>query len=173
MAVCFQSRGARLRVVLVPERNIYGREGKIGTEPGTTVQFNNSVFWVNDANAKKLGMSPSELTQKLREAGTFNLEFWELGNAPGEPKPTVEDMLERITDAATRQNVDRLRELKHLEEEGDGERGGHKRSEILAAIDRPLAILTDGKEGKLGPGRPHKPKPHEAEARKEMTRPAA
>jgi magnesium-transporting ATPase (P-type) len=125
VAIQFQSKNKRMRVVIEPIHNIYGREGVQGTTQGKTIEFKDYRYL-------------SAL------------------------KPSAEDMLERITDAATRQNVEKLRELKALEAVGDDEQGGHNRQEVIAAVDRALGILTDGKEGKLGPGRPHRPRAHEA-----------
>jgi hypothetical protein len=152
VAIQFQSKNKRMRVVIEPIHNIYGREGVQGTTQGKTIEFKDYRYLSKSA----------EETEALRGAGTFNQEFWELGNAPDALKPSAEDMLERITDAATRQNVEKLRELKALEAVGDDEQGGHNRQEVIAAVDRALGILTDGKEGKLGPGRPHRPRAHEA-----------
>lgn len=175
MPVLFQSKNKRMRVVLKPAQNIYGRDGVSGTEPGRTVEFERYVFQVDEPTAKRLGMTQTELASALREAGTFNREFWELGNAPDAQKPSVSEMLAKITDATAYQRVDALRELRQLETVGDGEQGGHQREEVLASIDRALGILTEGKEGKRGAGKPQPvPKPlSEAEVRKAMTRPEA
>jgi hypothetical protein len=179
MPVQFQSKNKRMRVVLKPKQNVYGRDGVVGTEPGTTVEFSNYVFQVDDPTAKKLGFqSQTELASALRGAWSFNREFWELGNAPDALKPSVDEMLERIAEAIAYQRVDRLRELKDLETVGDGEQGGHSRHEVLAALDRGLGILTQGKEGKRGAGKPQPlpdavqqaPVNEEAVARKAMTR---
>jgi hypothetical protein len=173
MPVVFQSRNKRHRVVIKPKQNVYGRDGVVGTEPGQTVEFENHVFQVDEYSARKLKMSQGDLTAALRDSWSFNREMWELGNAPDALKPSVQDMLERIMDATAYQRVEKLRELKHLETVGDGEIGGHQREEVLSAIDRALGILTQGKEGKRGAGKPQ-PLPdavnEEAVARKAMTR---
>lgn len=175
MPVTFQSRNKRHRVVLTPKQNIYGRDGVTGTTPGTTVEFERNTFQVDEPSAKRLGMTQAELTQALRDAGTFNREFWEIGNAPDAQKPSVQDMLAQITDATAYQRVEKLRELRQLETVGDGEQGGHQREEVLASLDRALGILTEGREGKRGAGKPQPvPAPVNAEAvaRKEMTKPS-
>jgi hypothetical protein len=174
MPTLFQSSHAKFRLVLEPARPIYGRDGIVGTEGGKTAEFQRYVFQVDDPTAKRLGYkSQTELVDALRAAATYNTDFWELGNAPDAQKPTVQDMLAQITDATAYQRVEKLRELKHMELVGDGEQGGHQREEILTAIDRALGILTEGKEGKRGAGKPQ-PLPdavnEEAVARKAMTR---
>jgi hypothetical protein len=175
MPTTFQSAHAKMRVVLEPARNIYGREGVVGTEGGKTAEFERYIFQVDEPTAKRMGMTQAELTQALRDAGTFNREFWEIGNAPNALKPSVQDMLAQITDATAYQRVEKLRELRQLETVGDGELGGHNREEVLASLDRALGILTNGKEGKRGAGKPQ-PVPDainpEALSRKEMTKPS-
>lgn len=177
----FISRNKLQRVVLEPIRPIWGRDGQEGTTQGKTVEFTRGVFRSTPEKAKTLGFKgEAELNEALRKAGTFNREFWELGNAPDAQKPSVSEMLAKITDATAYQRVDALRELRQLETEGDGEQGGHQREEVLASIDRALGILTEGREGKRGAGKPQPvPKPlseatqSQAEVRKAMTRPEA
>jgi hypothetical protein len=176
MPVTFQSAHAKMRVVLKPARNIYGRDGVVGTEGGQTAEFERYIFQVDDPTAKRMGYrSQTELADALRNAGTFNREFWEIGNAPNAQKPSVQDMLAAVTDATAYQRVEKLRELRELETVGDGEVGGHNREEVLGSIDRALGILTGGREGKRGAGKPQpvpEPVNPEAVARKEMTKPS-
>lgn len=170
----FISRNKLQRVVLEPIRPIWGRDGQEGTTQGKTVEFTRGVFRSTPEKAKTLGFKgEAELNEALRKAGTFNREFWEVGNEPGALKPSADKMIADASDAAMRHDIERLRGLRELETVGDGEQGGHNRQEVLTAIDIPLGLLTDGKEGKRRAGRPHPPKPaiSDAEARKAQTVP--
>lgn len=153
MPTTFISKATNFQIALEPEgRPILNEHGvMVARTEGLRVRFQQGTHVARDPREADL----------MRKAKNFNIEFWEVGNEPGAVKPSTEDMLERIADAIARRNLKRLRELKDLEAVGDGEQGGHRRTEVLAAIDRALAIFTDGKEGKLGPGRPHPVKPEE------------
>lgn len=164
----FISRATRHRMVLKPSLPYTDATGITRHDKSQTVEFVRGSFTATDLEAKKLGFdSASDLANAIRQrledldAMGQTREVWEKGNEPGRLHPSSEEMLERVADASVRRNLKKLRELRVLEVDGDGEQGGHERVEVLAGIDRALAILTDGKEGKLGAGRPHPVKPEE------------
>lgn len=161
----FISRATRHRMVLKPSMPHADGLGIVRHDKSTTVEFTKGLFTADDRAAKKLGFdSHKALADAIRErledldAAGQTREVWEMGNEPGRLKPSDEEMHEWITDAGLRHNVDKLKELKELEVVGDGERGGHNRPGVLSAIDTALGVLTEGKEGKRRPGRPHPPK---------------
>lgn len=162
----FISRATRHRMVLKPSLPYTDALGITRHDKSQTVEFIRGSFTATDLEAKKLGFSSaSELANAIRQRLTDldemgqTREVWEKGAEPGRQHPSSEEMFERITDASVRRDAKKLRALRDLEMvEQDGQ-GGHQRVDVLAGIDRALAILTDGKEGRLGPGRPHPVKP--------------
>lgn len=147
----FLSKYNETRIVLEPKLPVMDATGVTRFTDGRTVEFRHGRYTAKSAEEAEL----------IRGSYMFGTEVWELGREPGSQQPPTEEMLERITDASVRRNLGKLRELKALEVDGDGELGGHNRPEVLAAVDRALAILTEGKEGKLGPGRPHPVQPED------------
>lgn len=85
------------------------------------------------------------LLEWLRSHENFNVAdkncaFWEEGNAPDEPKPTLTEQMSRLAEASTLQSLDLIGEVRELEEQT------HKRHAILAACEaaeKTIALLTD------------------------------
>ena len=68
-----------------------------------------------------------------------NCAFWEEGQAPDEPKPTMADQMIRLAEASTLQSLDLIGEVRELEE------STHQRVAILQACEaaeKTIALLT-------------------------------
>lgn len=68
----------------------------------------------------------------LRSHNGFNQNYWEIGNEPDAMRPSVEEMLREITQAAVLVDLDRLKELRRSEDET------HQRQTVIGAIDDAL-----------------------------------
>lgn len=76
--------------------------------------------------------------------------FWELGNAPDEPKPTQQEQIEKISAAAANRDVDAIEAVVKLEEET------HRRDTVLAAARGAVKgiIAAEGAEETSSTSRP-------------------
>lgn len=100
--------------------------------------------------------SNPETVRLLRAAGTYNREFWEVGNQPGAIHPPEPDVLADIMTALARRQHDKLIAIQQREQET------HERETVLAAVARALGELGDTEHGKRAPGKPPQQKPVEA-----------
>lgn len=98
--------------------------------PNGELDIREGVDLLQDGPADDNGV-PTEVDAVtwLRGHREFNDRFYELGNEPGQLRPTLEERFEEIAIAAAELNVERLREIRVEEEKS------HKRTPIFRAVD--------------------------------------
>lgn len=69
-----------------------------------------------------------DLLDYLRNKPTFNVDFWELGNAPDEPKPTLAERQAEIATATAAGDPEALHRIR------DDEQATHGRPDVLTAV---------------------------------------
>jgi hypothetical protein len=141
--VTFISKCANQRLTLEPEvaaeRDARGRT-LAPREPGIAVEFENHEVHIDDP----------DIIERLREHRLFNTNshnsFWELGNAPDEPRPLLRDQLEAITRALGAKDADAIQKVV------DEELSTHKRSAVLDHAKVALEIMvSDNKDESSAP----------------------
>lgn len=150
-AVTFVSRASDFQVTLETEGlpMLDANNIVVGKTRGRRVNFVRGTY---------VTRNPEEI-RKLKEAGSFGNEFWEVGHQPGAIHPPEPDVLADIMTALARRQHDRLIAIQEREQET------HQRPNVLAAVARALGELGDTEHGKRAPGKPPQPKPAvEAEA---------
>lgn len=116
--VVFRSKGVNFRAVRVPRHRWTAPNGEVQVSDGVTYEF---------APKGEFRTDDPEAIAYLRGLGSFNREFWEVGNEPGRI-PDSGPMIERVAAASAALNLEALDELE-LEE-----RAGHKRHDVLTHI---------------------------------------
>ena len=140
----FQAKDPNYRLVRVPMRRRYNERGEQENIPGLTYEFENGVLRTDDP----------DVIDWLRNHEQFNAKFWEMGNEPGREKPSVEEQVLAITDAAGRGDAERIAEIY------DAESANHRREVVLKAAESALtaisaaAALTPSEEGSQAPTTP-------------------
>ncbi len=134
--VTFISRSPNLQIVIEPAYDLYNAAGfKRGVHPAKRVDFSDSQFTTSDP----------EVIEYLRSSGDYNAAtvtgFYELGNAPDEPKPTIREQQAKIDAALEDFDVDALEAV--IEEEN----ATHKREGVLAPARVALRVLSRGAGG--------------------------
>lgn len=122
----FISRFTDLRIVIEPgdvERNHRGQV--IRSHPGRAIEFARHRYETDNP----------QIIEFVRNHPRFNIDFWEMGNAPGEPRPTFAEQNTKIIRALAAQDVDAINEV--IQEE----RNTHKRQEVFAAAESALKAL--------------------------------
>lgn len=136
--VTFISRCNNLRLTLEPEiaaeRDARGRIVH-PREPGLAVEFENNTYSTGD----------KDIIKRLREHRLLNTNahngFWELGNAPDEPRPLLKDQLSAIMRAQAANDADGIQKVV------DEELATHKRQPVLDQAKVALEIMVaDGKD---------------------------
>lgn len=116
--VTFRAKGVNFRAVMVPRQRWTAPNGEVQVSDGVTYEF---------APKGEFRTDDPEAIAYLRGLGSFNREFWEVGNEPGRI-PDSGPMIERVAAASAALNLEALDELE-LEE-----RAGHKRHDVLTHI---------------------------------------
>lgn len=127
-AATFYSKSPNQLLWLEPARfpvdDPSGRRLDPGTE-GKSVEFENGTYTTEDEDTIKA----------LREHRLFNSAFYEHGNAPDEPKPTVKEQLSKVTKAASDKDAEAVREVIAKERET------HNREVVLDAAEDVLEAI--------------------------------
>lgn len=125
-AITFYSRFPDLTIVRKKRRHMRDADGEVygisGPEEGESpweVQFNGSLLTTDDP----------VLLDFLRDRPNFNVDIWEDGSAPDEPRPTAEDQHKAITAATVEADAEALDELIAQE------RMTHNRAPIIRAAE--------------------------------------
>lgn len=141
----FVSRASNLRLVSDPEAVVRNDRGQVVKNyAGSAVEFQNSRFTV-DADDKIMYRGEEVPTVEfLRNHPTFNVDFWELGNAPDEPKPTLAEQNEAIYAAAGKRDVNAIAKI--VEEE----KRTHNRSQVLQVAEAALIAIAGANEEGAG-----------------------
>jgi hypothetical protein len=118
-------------------RIAHGKEPEEIDRTPWKVEFNHNVFSTDDP----------KLLEWLRAHWLFNNPrgFWEMGAAPDEPKPTLDQQMIAIADAAALANIEGLEELI------DAENKTHKRPSVLQAAGAAVTRLRE-LDSEPGPG---------------------
>lgn len=101
-------------------------------DPGRHIQFVDGRFETSD----------SEEIEFLRDHKLFNSRFYEEGNAPDEPKPTVKEQLSAVARAIAASDPDAIQAVL------DEERATHDRDVVTSAAQEGLVALADEGEEK-------------------------
>lgn len=91
-----------------------------------------------------------EIIEWLREHPQFQVKergFWELGNAPDEPKPSMQSQIEEIARAAGARDVEAIKSVVEVEKDT------HNREPVLAAARGALKGIEGGSERKSSSSR--------------------
>lgn len=126
----FIAKCENLILVVEPRAASYNHLGiKIGVSAGKRVEFQEHEFTTDDA----------ELIEWLRAQPGYNVPnnqgFYELGNAPDEPKPTVPQQQEAIEAATAAGDLDALEAVV------TEEKATHNREVVLASAKIALTAL--------------------------------
>lgn len=116
--VIFRSKGVNFRAVRVPRHRWTAPNGEVQVSDGVTYEF---------APKGEFRTDDPEAIAYLRGLGSFNREFWEVGNEPGRI-PDSQPMIERVVGASTALDLEGLDELEREE------RAGYKRHDVLTHI---------------------------------------
>jgi hypothetical protein len=147
----FVSKPRHLRIVVQTAGVPMAEKGTglvVGKTAGAAIEFNRQQYIATDAEAARLGFgSQQELVEWLRSRQTFDREFYELGKDPEQQLPLTQELLDKITYAAIRGQKDKVREILQAEQ------ASHQRPEVIRTAEIALGELTDGKEGRMPPGR--------------------
>lgn len=141
--VTFFTRYPELELVIDPldhERNHRGQV--IKTLPRRAIKFGNK------GNVNEYVTSDPEEIEILRNHPHFEVMergFWELGNAPDEPQPTMGKQIEAIAQAAAERDVETLKEVIQVEKDT------HNREAVFAAARGALKGLEE--KGSKSPSR--------------------
>lgn len=141
--VTFISKCSNLRLVKVPRTaTTFGPGGVVLNEgqAGEDVQFKDGRFVVS-VDAKFKPEDDQTVVEWLRAHKLFNElnqnnGFFEEGNAPDEPKPTLREQLAAIAQAAARQDREALKTLIAAE------RDTHNRIPVVEAAEEALEALS-------------------------------
>lgn len=103
------------------EHPIELEDGSMDESPWT-IQFENGEFVTDDAR----------LIAHIKDSPLFNVSIWEAGNAPDEPKPTLNEQMEIVLDAIGARDEDALKKLIK------SEKAKHNRQPVLHAAESAL-----------------------------------
>lgn len=149
MPATFYAKAPNFRIVLDPQVPVNGSNGQQSWTQGRSIQFVRGAFVCNEHTARENGFkTEAELKERLREARTYGIEFFEPDNDPRQVHPRTEDVLAEIMTCLARGNEKRLVEIVAEEE------STHERPEVLEPARRALGELGNTVVGKRGPGRP-------------------
>lgn len=137
-AVRFVSRAVDLRVIADPEDFVRNERGQIiKSYPGYAIEFQNNTYTVakpDEETVEYLG-EKVKTVDFLRDHPGFNVDFWEVGNAPGEPKPTVDEQNARIIRALAARDAEEILEVVREERET------HQRETVYNAAETALESI--------------------------------
>lgn len=112
--VVFRARGRNFSAVMVARNRWFSPNGEGQVTDGRLIQFADGNYETNEIKVQEF----------LRSLGSFNREFWEVGNEPGAvPSPKI--VLEEIVRAAAALDLERINDLLQTERET------HKRDVVL------------------------------------------
>jgi hypothetical protein len=116
--VTFMSKGAEMKVIVVPRRRYTGPTGEQYFTNGITLDFgpNGQYTTRNRRNVEILRSRPG-----------MNREYWELGKEP-HAKPNPQLVIDAIFAAVLELDDEKLAEIERTEQQG------HKREEVLRAV---------------------------------------
>lgn len=147
--VTFLAPCANLRLVKEPKFPTLNHLGlPVGMNPGVSVDFSEGQYSTSDP----------EIIEWLRNHRQFNVPgyqgFWEDGNAPDEPKPTIPQQQAALEAALDAKDADAVRAV--IEEE----KATHNREVIFASARIALKALapSDGTKKEKAPSPSQKPK---------------
>jgi hypothetical protein len=139
----FMSKGHNYTITLDPadfEINSKGRP--YNRTPGARVTFEKNVAELEadgdstKVNGEVIDLPFDEVVEALRANDHFNTKFWEQGNPPEAPRPTVAEQMKAIIHAQGDKDVAALKEVL------DTEQSTHQREEVLASVREALASIS-------------------------------
>lgn len=119
-------------------------------EAGHIVRNERGIVTMNTPNRQvefqhnQLRVDDPKLAEELRDHPGFNRHFWELGNAPNEPKPTLQDQLSALATAAGNQDPDGVAAVLRTEKET------HKREVVITSCEAALEAMAKDPEVVVG-----------------------
>lgn len=138
----FISKGAHFQIVYRPPRSRFENGMLVTDDPGEILDFG-TPFRIDGAD-QPVGTYVTDDPVKiewLRNAQSFNVEFWEAGNEPDALHPTVAELAPQIAKATAELDTDKLRELLEAEE------ASHKRADVVTMIESSIEALEAQSEG--------------------------
>lgn len=134
-SVTFFTRYPRLELVIDPlDYELNHRGQRIKTFPRRAIQFGNK------GNVNEYVTSDPEEIEILRNHPHFEVMergFWELGNAPDEPKPSMASQIEAIAKAGAERDIETLKDVIQVEKDT------HNREPVFAAAKGALKGLEE------------------------------
>lgn len=134
--ITFIARAIDLRLIADPEDVERNHRGQIIRRfPGSAVEFQQHRYETDPEDTIAFQEKDVPVVEFLRQHPTFNVDFWEVGNAPGEAKPTEQEQHAAIIRALAEGNSEAIYSI------AQGERETHKRVRILDAAETALEAL--------------------------------
>jgi hypothetical protein len=133
----FISKGMHFQIVHRPPLTRDNNSGgMIVVDRGHIIDFG-TPFRVegNDLPVGTYVTDDPEIVEWLRNADSFNVEFWEQGNEPDAVHPTMQELAPQIAAATAELDTDALHELLKAE------LATHNRPDVLAVLEASLGHL--------------------------------
>lgn len=124
-----------------PDAVLNHRGQVVETIPGRVIEFSDHEYQTSD---------PVEI-EFIRNHELFNSKIWEKGNAPDEPKPTIQTQTAAIAKAAAAGDVAAINEVLRVERET------HNRDVVFAVASAAVEGLEGDEEKDKSPSEPSNP----------------
>lgn len=130
----FRSKGAHFQIVMRPPLTRYENGMLITDDAGKILDFGTPFRSTDGPRGQYTTSDPDEI-EFLRNAASFGVEFWELGNEPDALHPTMAELAPQVAAATAELDVDALRALLEAEE------ASHKRPDVVTMIESAIEAL--------------------------------
>lgn len=125
--ILFRSLIPHYRLVRIPSRRRYNERGELEQLPGERYEWESGVLKVDAEDADTLDW--------LRAHEKFNVKFFEVGNEPDRQRPSMEEAMEQISDAAVAADLSALTEIY------ERERTTYQREAVMRGAQRAIEAL--------------------------------
>jgi hypothetical protein len=141
----FIARATDFRLVVEPADVVRNHRGQIvETIPGQAVEFKQNRFVAEPDDTVTIPTREGDkevwVAEYLRGLPGFNIDFWEIGNAPGELRPTFAEQNAKIIRALASRDVEAIAAVV------DEEKATHKREAVFMSAEAALAGLAGDHE---------------------------
>lgn len=139
--VTFIARATDLRVVADPEDTVRNHRGQIIEHlRGSAVEFERHRFEATEDDKIAYLGEEIPVVEFLRKHSGYNVDFWEVGNAPGGAKPTFAEQNAKIIRLLAEGNAEGIYTL------AEDEKALHNRDAVLEAAEAALEALAGDTE---------------------------